>query len=157
MARDEAKTFMVEDGQIMFRNFAGKEGPMNAAGERNFAIIIPNEVAAQMERDGWNVKFREVKEEGDVPTAYIPVKVSFANYPPRIVMMTERARQNLDEGSVDVLDWANIDKVDLICRGYEWSVNGKSGLKAYAKSMFVHIDEDALERKYAVNEVGTDA
>lgn len=150
----EAPTFTIEDGRIFFRNFAGKEGPMNAAGERNFACELTPDVAAQMEKDGWNVKYTKVREDGDIPTPYIPVKVSYANFPPRIVMVSSNARTQLTEDSVEVLDWTNIQKVDLICRGYSWSVNGKSGLKAYVKTMFVIIDEDELERKYAINEVG---
>jgi hypothetical protein len=41
--------------------------------------------------------------------------------------------------------------VDLICRGYQWVVGDKFGMKAYLQSMFVTIDEDPLELKYAIN------
>jgi hypothetical protein len=33
-------------------------------------------------------------------------------------------------------------------RPYAWDVNGKTGVKAYLKTLFVTIDEDALELKY---------
>ena len=39
--------------------------------------------------------------------------------------------------------------MDLILNPYEWAVNGKTGVKAYLKSIFVTIQEDELERKYA--------
>lgn len=154
MAQNEAKTFMIEDGQIIFRNFEGKEGQYNRKGDRNFAVILPHDTAKVMEKDGWNVRYLPPREEGDDETPYITVAVNFKNRPPRIVMLTSRARTNLDENTCEVLDWANIEKADLICRAYEWVVGDKSGVKAYLQSLFVTIEEDALERKYAINEVG---
>lgn len=153
MAQADVKTFMVEDAQLIFRNFEGKEGQYNAKGNRNFAVILPPDVAEQMLRDEWNVKYLEAREEGDEAIPYITVAVNFKNRPPRVVMMTSRSRVNLDEDTVEVLDWANIEKADLICRSYFWEVGGKTGYKAYLQSLFVTIEEDALEQKYAVNEV----
>jgi hypothetical protein len=149
---DAAKQFMVEDATIIFRNFTGKEGPYNSKGDRNFAVILSSDVAIAMLKDGWNVRYLEPREEGDEPTPYIPVKVSFKNYPPRVVMLTATSRTQLDEDSVEVLDWSDIKNVDLIARGYDWDVNGKTGTKAYLQSLFVTIEEDALEQKYKIHE-----
>lgn len=149
---DVAKTFMVEDAPIIFRNFAGKEGQYNREGDRNFAVVLPLEVAETMLTDGWNVRYLEGREEGDPDTAYISIAVNFKNRPPRVVLLTSTTRTQLDEESVEVLDWADIQSADLIARGYDWSVNGKTGTKAYLQSLFVTIEEDALERKYAINE-----
>ncbi len=145
---EQVKTFMVEDARLIFRNFVGKEGQYNREGDRNFSVILPDDVAEQMLKDGWNVRYLAAREEGDTETPYIQVAVNFNNRPPRVVMMTSKSRTNLDEGSVEVLDWADIKMVDLIARGYEWNVNGKTGVKAYLQSLFVTIEEDALERKY---------
>ena len=149
---DEAKTFMVEDARIIFRNFEGKEGPYNRKGDRNFAVVLDHDVAAQMLEDGWNVKYLPARDETDETTPYISVAVNFKNRPPRVVLMTSTNRTQLNEDSVDVLDFADIAEVDLIARGYDWQVNDKSGTKAYLQSLFVKIQEDALEMKYRINE-----
>lgn len=147
MAND-AKTFMIEGARLIFRNFCGKEGPYNSEGDRNFCVLLEPDLGKRMLEDGWNVRFLKSREEGEEDTPYIQIRVNFNNRPPRVVMLTSSSRTSLKEESVDVLDWADIQNADLICRGYEWSVNGKSGTKAYLQSLFVTIEEDALERKY---------
>lgn len=147
---EEAKTFMVEDARLVFRNFSGKEGPYNQEGARNFAVILDDEIAKIMLKDGWNVKYLASREEGEEDTPYISIAVNFNIRPPRVVMITSTARTNLDEDTVGVLDWAEIQTCDLIARAYDWTVNGKTGTKAYLQSLFITIEEDALERKYAV-------
>ena len=114
---DEAKTFMVEDARIIFRNFEGKEGPYNRAGDRNFAVVLDHDVARQMLEDGWNVKYLPARDDTDEDTPYISVAVNFKNRPPRVVLMTSTNRTQLNEDSVDVLDFADIAEVDLIARG----------------------------------------
>jgi hypothetical protein len=144
----ENKTFKIEDATIIFRNFEGKETQYNAAGNRNFAVVLDPEVAEAMIADGWNVKYLTAREEGEPDVPYIQVSVKFDVRPPRVVMLTSTSRTTLDEDSVATLDWADFANVDLIARGYEWSVNGKSGIKAYLQTLFVTIEEDELERKY---------
>ena len=53
------------------------------------------------------------------------------------------------KSQVETLDWVDILNVDLIVRPYEWTVNGKSGVKAYLQSIYVTIEEDPLELKYS--------
>ena len=149
---DEAKTFMVEDARIIFRNFAGKEGQYNREGDRNFAVVLDEDNAIQMLEDGWNVKYLAARDEGDEDTPYISVGVNFKNRPPRVVLLTSSSRTQLDEASVEVLDYADIKNCDLIARGYDWAVGDKTGTKAYLQSLFVTIEEDALEKKYRIHE-----
>jgi hypothetical protein len=146
-------TVLMEGVKIIFRNFEGKEGQYNRAGDRNFAVLLDPQVAEAMAADGWNVKWlkpREDAEEGDEPQAYLQVTANFdKGRPPRVVMITSRGRTNLDEHTVEMLDWADIQNTDMIVRPYEWSVNGKTGVKAYLQSIYVTVEEDDLERKYA--------
>ena len=153
---DDVKTFMVEDARLVFRNFSGKEGQYNREGDRNFSVILDPEAAQEMLADGWNVKFLASREDGEPDTPYIQVAVNFSNRPPRVVMITSTARTHLNEDSVAVLDWADIKVCDLIARAYDWTVNGKSGTKAYLQSMFITIEEDELERKYALQDADSD-
>ena len=147
---------IIEDARIIFRNFAGKEGQYNRAGDRNFALLLDQDTAHNMAKDGWNIKTLRARDEGDADQPYIPVSVNFKGpRPPRVVMITSRGRTSLPEELVELLDYADIRTVDVILNPYEWVVNGKSGVKAYLKSIFVTIEEDALERKYAdVPEIG---
>lgn len=152
MAQMTKKTnpVMFEDVRILFRNFSGEEGRYNAKGNRNFVLPLEQDVAESMKRDGWNIKYLKPRDEHDDPTPYVEVTVKFDGArPPRVVMITSRGRNELDEGTVSVLDWADIKQVDLILNPYHWDVNGKTGIKAYLKSLFVTIEEDALELKYA--------
>lgn len=150
---DEVKTFMIEDAQIIWRNFSGKEGMYNLQGQRNFVVVLTEDIAEQMLKDGWNVKYPKPDDEGEIGNPTIQVAVRFDIRPPRVVMITTTGRTPVTEEMVEVLDWADIETADLICNGFDWTVNGKSGTKAYLKSLFVTIREDALERKYAINEM----
>lgn len=147
---EEAKTFMVEDARLIFRNFSGAEDKYNRKGDRNFSAVLDPEVAETMLRDGWNVKYLDPREEGDEPTPYIQVAVSFKNFPPRVVMITSGGRVHLAEDQIETLDWADFEQVDFIARAYNWEVNGKTGMKAYLQSMYATIREDALDKKYAL-------
>lgn len=148
----ERKSITVEDATIIFRNFSGKEGPYNKEGDRNFCLILPPDVGAQMLEDGWNVRFLEAREEGDEDTPYVNCAVRFDKFPPRVVMLTETTRTQLNESNIEVLDWTDIKTVDVIVNGSPWSVNGKDGVKAYVQTMFVTIQEDVLEKKYNIHD-----
>lgn len=143
-------TVLMEGVRIIFRNFAGKEGQYNRMGDRNFAVLLDDEVANAMAEDNWNIKWLKPRgeDEEESPQAYLPVSLSYKGRPPRVVMITSRGRTNLDEEQVEMLDWATIINVDLIVRPYEWLVNNKTGIKAYCQSIYITIEEDELERKY---------
>ena len=145
---NEPGNILMEDCRIVFRNFAGKEGKYNREGDRNFCVLLDPEFADRLDRDGWNVKALRGREEGDPDQPYLPVAVGFQNRPPKIVMITSNGRTTLTEEEVEVLDWIDIKMVDLIIRGYDWVVGEKTGRKAYVKSLFVTVDEDALDIKY---------
>ncbi|QAU06770.1 hypothetical protein SEA_AFLAC_65 [Gordonia phage Aflac] len=160
MARNDGQ-LTIENAQIIFRNFAGKEGMYNAEGDRNFCLLLTPELAETLEKDGWNIKTLKAREEDDEPQPYIQISVKYRGRngntvrPPTIVMITSKGRTSLSEDECEILDWVDIKNVDLIVRPFEWAVNGKTGIKAYLKSIYVTIMEDELALKYAdVPEIG---
>lgn len=139
----------IEGARIIFRNFKGEGSNYNRPGDRNFCVVLDRETADLLSADGWNVKVRPPKEEGDDELIYLKVKVAFGNYPPVIKMVTSKGATPLDEDTVMMLDTAAIENVDLIISPYEYEVNKKRGIAAYLKKMYVTIQEDDLDKKYA--------
>jgi hypothetical protein len=140
---------VLEGVRIIFRNFSGAEGRFNAKGNRNFNVLIDDDTAHAMENDGWNIKWLQPREEGDRPQARLEVTVKWGTgAPPRVILITSRGKTTLTEDMVGILDWAQIENVDMIIRPYEWVVNEKTGVKAYLKAIYVTIVEDELEMKY---------
>ena len=148
------KPISLEGVSIGFRNFSGAEGPYNKAGDRNFVVFLDDETAARLSDEGWNVKYPKTRDdldpEEDQRNPYLPVSLTFNAYPPKVVLVKSEGAVKLDEDSVSMLDWADITDVDLVVRPYSWTVNGKSGVKAYLKAIYVTINEDEFESKYGI-------
>lgn len=140
----------LEDAKIGFRNFSGKEGQYNPAGRRNFMVFLDTEDAQRLQDDGWNVRWLKPRDEEEEAQAGLSVQVEYGKgRPPKVVQITSRGKTVLDESTVNILDWADIESCDIIIRPYNWEMaDGRKGVKAYLSALYVTIREDEFENKY---------
>ena len=128
----------IDEARLVFRNFSGEASKYNREGDRNFAIIIPDEdIANAMIKEGWNVKIKQPREDGDEPFMYLSVKVKFNDYGPNVYLVSGNKMNRLDEDSIGCLDKISILGADLDIRPYDWEVNGRTGRTAYLQSIKV--------------------
>ena len=133
----------IDDARIIYRNFAGRGDKYNREGDRNFAVVIPDEeMAKELTDRGWNVKIKPPREDGDTPFMFLPVKVKFNDRGPNVYLKTGNNQNRLDEESIGLIDNIDIIGVDLDIRPFDWDVNGKQGRTAYLQSMRVSQDID---------------
>lgn len=139
-----------------FRNFSGGPDQFNPnGGKRYFNVVIPDEETAEkMAADGWNVRILAPREEGDIARHYMKVNVSFnSNNPPRIYRVSSSTgrKVELDEDTISNLDFEYIKEADIIVGPYtNWGDGTK--ISAYLNKMYVVVNEDDLDRKYAESE-----
>lgn len=146
----------LEGTRLFWRNFSGRATKVAPEGNRAFCTIIPDELADVLARDGWNVKRLDVKDdeiedgEAQLGEAYLQVKVNFKFKPPNIFTINSLGKRvQITEETVGSLDWVDYSNVDLSINPSPWDNNGKSGIAAYLRSLYITLDEDDLDRKYA--------
>ena len=128
----------IDDAKIVWRNFSGEASKFNRAGDRNFALVIPDQETAELLMDeGWNIKIKPAREEGDSPFMTLAVKIKFNDRGPICYLQTNGRRIRLKEETINTLDKIDIANVDLDVRPYDWNVNGKEGRTAYLHSICV--------------------
>lgn len=143
----------IRDARLILRNFEGRETEYNDPGKRNFGVLLDEELAVQLEQDGWNVKRFNPKE--DDPEHYcqpwLQVKVKFNPFPPVVVLIKNGRKMHLDEETVGEIDYLQIAKADLVIRPYNYpAMRGKdAGVAAYLKALYITAQEDEFAAEYA--------
>lgn len=139
-------------GRGRYRNFSGEKSQFNPTGKRTFTVIFDEEQGHVLEDEGWNIRWRQPRDEQDDMLALLTVEVKYGDYPPKVMLISGNDRTLLKEDNVSILDSIDIAKADLIVRPYNWDVNGKTGTKAYVKSLYVTAQDDDFGGRYADNE-----
>ena len=140
----------IEDARISYRNFEGVASKFNREGDRNFAVIVPNdEIKDILVESGWNVKIKPPRDEDDTPFMFIPVKVKFNNRGPAAYLRSGETVTRLNEETIGILDEIDIQSVSMDLRPYDWDVNGKTGRTAYLQAINVIQNIDRFGDMYA--------
>lgn len=151
--RNNPSDLMIEDAKILFTNFAGSPTRYNSeGGKREFSVALPLNLVEDLERDGWNVKYRKNADgEYDPERPYIGVKVSYKFRAPAIWLVTNGRKQLLNEDTVGTLDNITIKTADVVIHPSVYDVRGQQGISAYVKELYVVMDDESpsFASKYA--------
>lgn len=140
----------IQDARIIYRNFEGVASKFNREGDRNFAVIIPNDdIKDELVEAGWNVKIKPPRDEDDSPFMFLPVKVKFNSRGPAAYVRSGEHVTRLNEETIGMLDEIDILSVDMDVRPYDWDVNGKQGRTAYLQAINVTQNTDRFGEMYA--------
>lgn len=139
----------IDGARIIYRNFSGEPSKFNREGDRNFSVVIPDEEAANaLIAEGWNVRIKPPREDGEAPFMHLPVKVKFNDRGPNVYLDSNGRKHRLDEESIGLLDHVDILNVDLDIRPYDWEVSGKTGRTAYLQAICVTQDVDRFAERF---------
>ena len=140
------QNLIIENAEIIYPNFSGREGKFNREGDRNFSVLVPLDppgLAEQLAAEGWNIKEYYQNNE---PTGrhYISgVSINFKYYiPPEIHYISNGNDLVLTEDMLAgriarQLDGRGAERVDISIRPREWTRNDgtKGGIKGYVDEM----------------------
>lgn len=142
-----------KDVSIISRNFRGEKGEYNRDGARNFCIVLTPDEANELAARGFRPRIKPSRNNPDEVYCFIPVTVSYLNYPPEIYRVVGKKMTLMKESTVGVLDSSDIVKVDCTVNCRYWEVNGTRGIKLYVTVMYVTVEENAFANQYADYEI----
>ena len=151
--RSNPSDLMIEDAKILFTNFAGSPTRYNSeGGKREFSVALPLNLVEDLEKDGWNVKYRKNADgEFDPERPYLGVKVSYKFRAPAIWLIAGGRKQLMTEDTVGTLDNITIKTADVVIHPSVYDVRGQQGISAYVKELYVVMDDESASfaSKYA--------
>lgn len=156
MARN-ANLFKISSPEIFMINFAGRKSDANPQGHRQFAMKIPSqELADKMAEEGWSVWYTKESEKYGEPNPCITVEMRWhyeddlKHLSPKIYRCTRKNPEGvlLTEDIVGDLEDDDIEDIVLWINPRRWTVNGKSGIKAYVHSMWLKVEDSNPSAKF---------
>ena len=109
----------INDARILWPNFEGRGDRFNKQGDRHFTVVIPDqEIANALMNDkskygdGWNVKIKPARDEGEKPFMNLKVKVSFNGRGPNIYLVSGNKQVQLTEETVKMLAQINAGNME---------------------------------------------
>lgn len=146
---------ILENTRIVYPNFKGapssvmingKNREVNTDGSRKFNLALDLNVAQELLEQGYNVKMPTEDKPNRAP--YIPIVLSKG---PNVQQWVRIAL--VDDGNgrfIDITDpnqLAMLDDITVGCRvnavlsPYHWEVDGKVGITAYTKKLYIYLDD----------------
>lgn len=143
-----------EDAKIFLKNLGGNPDRFNPrGGVRSFCVWVPEEMVDELISEGWAIKYTKPRDEEEEPKPYMKVKAAYGKVPPSIYICTKKNKTLLTADTVGSVDYAEIKRVDLVVRPYEYdSPSIGKGVAAYVKNMYVTIVEDPFADRYSYDE-----
>lgn len=134
------------------------DGLYGRSGVRYFAIKLSDNLAEELEAEGWPVIWRNINRDEDGPElmkGYLKVFIKYGTrYPVDIYLINSNMKSKtlLDEADIDQLHLDNkpIDFVDVQIRPYFWTYGDKKGVKAQVQAMNILLAQDGLDDDYEI-------
>lgn len=134
------------------------DGLYHRSGVRYFAIKLTDEMAAELEEQGWPVIWSDVNKNNDKPEELQPYLKVFIKYgtrfPVDIYLVNANLKQKtlLEENDLDQLhiDAKPIVSVDVLLRAYYWTYGNEHGVKAQVQAMNILLAQDGLDDDYEI-------
>jgi len=129
-----------------FKNFSGVvKGRYDKQGERYFVLDLDEDLAGQLQSQGWPVK---IKPSKDGTKIYRNMKVKVGQYDPPIFQKSDTAMVPLKGDMLNNLDNINIDHVDCILQLTHNDRYDYEGNTCYLDSMMVYQVTNKYEAAY---------
>ena len=143
------ENLVLRNATIAGRNFQGRKTDYNNEGNRRFSVVFRDqETIDNLLADGWTVKVKHIGNNEEDVIGYLDVAVWFDRRPPQCFMISGGKQRQLNEDQIGVIDNADLERVDLVIGPKPWTRNGRSGIKAYLKAMYVTLRESELADDY---------
>lgn len=143
----------LEDVQVKwpFSHFDGRKDTFNEEGDHNFTVVLPEDQARELMEipNGWNIKERAGREEGDPPEFTLKIKISYKYEEPAIYFLKGNRRFRATEEDLVDIKRSTCERIDVICSPSRWVQPDRTGVTAYVKEMYVKIRESRFAEMYS--------